>query len=91
MQQVNNCKAHLYSGFPMKLIRDSPDSFIHSFILETYIAPLPDTTTQRRSYSPVTAKEEGLNVFIRIVDVHFININVSSLWILYNDRPTVLV
>ena len=23
--------------------------FIHSFILETYIAPLQDTTTQRRS------------------------------------------
>ena len=35
-------------------------SFIHSFILETYIAPLQETTTQRRSYNPVTDKEEGL-------------------------------
>src|SRR6218665_831202 len=36
-------------------------SFIHSFNLETYIAPLQDTTTQRRSHPrPVTAKEEGL-------------------------------
>ena len=35
---------------------------IHSFILETYIAPLQETTTQRGSYrySPVTDKEEGL-------------------------------
>ena|SRR6218665_2472419 len=32
------------------LRRETPiHSFIHSFILETYIAPLQETTTQRRS------------------------------------------
>jgi len=36
-------------------------SFIHSLILETYIAPLQDTTSLLRGApSPVTAKGEGL-------------------------------
>src|SRR6218665_1069936 len=34
-------------------------TFIHSFILETYIAPLQETTTQRRS-QPSHGQKEGL-------------------------------
>src|SRR6218665_2692660 len=34
------------------------NSFIHSFILEIYIAPLQETIPQRR-FQPVTDKEEG--------------------------------
>src|SRR6218665_4174853 len=41
-------------------IKDFIHSFIHSFILETYIAHLQETTTQRRSQPMVTVKKEGL-------------------------------
>src|SRR6218665_2032408 len=34
-------------------------SFMRSFVLGTYIAPLQDATTQRRSQPAVTANEEG--------------------------------
>src|SRR6218665_1839562 len=55
--QHNHYHHHHYSP------RCHHHSFIYSFILGTYIAPLQDTTTQRRSqpsHGPVTAKEEGL-------------------------------
>ena len=32
---------------PGGVLGDDESSFIHSFILETYIAPLQETTTQR--------------------------------------------
>src|SRR6218665_3533715 len=39
--------------------RQASDSFIHSFILETYIAPLKETTTQRRSQSSQGQKKDS--------------------------------
>src|SRR6218665_2599330 len=49
-----NCKSNLvwFSNLNYKTHESPPSvlySFIHSFILETYIAPLQDTATQRRS------------------------------------------
>src|SRR6218665_3103011 len=42
---VCTCVCILYMWY----VRTHVHSFIHSFILETYIAPLQETTTQRRS------------------------------------------
>ena len=49
-------------------------SFVHSFILETYIAPLQETTTQRRtttqsaykdSVGPMVAKTTDASLTVR--------------------------
>jgi len=38
--------------------------FIHSFILETYIAPLQETTTQRRNYTSFIGENQSAELLI---------------------------
>jgi len=55
-------ECHYYysiTSFRKKMLTNtSTPYFIHSFILEMYIAPLQETTTQRGASSPVLAKVE---------------------------------
>src|SRR6218665_2605287 len=50
-------------------------SFIHSFILETYIAPLEDTTTQRRSQP----SHDIISICIFVFTAHFVGLYAYSL------------